>query len=76
MPVHLIKEDIIMAKTEKELKELKEKVEELNSELKELTEEELSRVSGGLLIPAKGEIKDGKMNVKHTEGRSGLVQIR
>lgn len=43
-----------MAKTEKELKEIREKVEELNSELSALSEEELEAVTGGLLIPAKG----------------------
>jgi bacteriocin-type signal sequence len=43
-----------MAKTEKELQELKEKVEEVKKELKELSDEELEQVSGGLLIPAKG----------------------
>ena len=34
-------------KTEKELQELKEKVEEINEELKNLTEEELEQVAGG-----------------------------
>ena len=34
-------------KTEKELQELKEKVEALNEELKQLTDEELEQVSGG-----------------------------
>ena len=36
-------------KTEKELQELKEKVEEINEELKNLTEEELEQVAGGKL---------------------------
>ena len=50
-----------MAKTEKELKELKKKVEELNTELKELTEEELSSVSGGQyqLMMQKRKNSDG-----------------
>ena len=34
-------------KDEKELQELKEKVETLNEELKKLTEEELEKVAGG-----------------------------
>ena len=34
-------------KTEKELQELKEKLEALNEELKQLTEDELEQVSGG-----------------------------
>ena len=42
-----------MAKTEEELQELKEKVEELSKELKTLSEEELQKVAGGLLIPYK-----------------------
>ena len=37
-----------MAKTEKELQELKVKVEELNKELRELSEEELDKVAGGV----------------------------
>ena len=44
-----------MEKTEKELKEKAGKVseegKELNKELKELSEEELENVAGGLLIP-------------------------
>ncbi len=36
-----------MAKTEKELQELKEEVEALNIKLAELSEEELKEVSGG-----------------------------
>ena len=36
-----------MAKTEKELQELKEKVEEVNKELRELTDEELEQVADG-----------------------------
>lgn len=36
-----------MAKTEEELKELKEKLEDINKELKELTEKELEQVAGG-----------------------------
>ena len=36
-----------MAKTQKELKELKTEYETLNNKLKELTEEELSVVTGG-----------------------------
>ena len=36
-------------KTETELQELKEKVEEINEELKNLTEEELEQVAGGKL---------------------------
>lgn len=42
-----------MAKTNEELQELKEKAEEANAEMKELSDEELDQVSGGLLIPAK-----------------------
>ena len=34
-------------KTEKELQELKEKVEALNEELKQLTDDELEQISGG-----------------------------
>ena len=37
-----------MAKTEKELQELKEKFEELNKEFKELSDEEIEQVSGGV----------------------------
>lgn len=36
-----------MAKTEKELNELKKKVEEVNNALEELSEDELSQVAGG-----------------------------
>ena len=36
-------------KTEKELQELKEKIEKLSEELKQLTEEELEQVSGGFV---------------------------
>lgn len=36
-------------KTEKELQELKERIEKLNSELADLTEEELKEVAGGLI---------------------------
>ena len=36
-----------MAKTEKELQELKARFEELNKELKELTDEEFQQVAGG-----------------------------
>ena len=50
-----------MAKTEKELQELKEKFEALSKELESLSEEEMQQVAGGLiyagntlLIPAKG----------------------
>lgn len=50
-----------MAKTEKELQELKKKVEVLDKELRELSKEEFQSVTGGLiyagntlLIPAKG----------------------
>ena len=50
-----------MAKTEQEIQELKEKVEALDKELRELSEEEFRQVTGGLiyagntlLIPAKG----------------------
>ena len=38
-----------MAKTQEELNALKEEVETLNNKLKELTEEELAQVSGGLV---------------------------
>lgn len=36
-----------MPKTEKELKELKERLDSIKEELKELSEEELNQVSGG-----------------------------
>ena len=39
-----------MAKTEKELQELKEKVEDLGKELNELSEEELQLVAGGTIL--------------------------
>lgn len=42
-----------MAETEKELQEQKEKAEEVNAEQKELTEEELEQVAGGLMILTK-----------------------
>ena len=38
-------------KTEKELQELKEKVESLNEELAQLADEELEQVTGGLNTP-------------------------
>ena len=42
-----------MAKTQEELKELKTEYETLNNKLKELTEEELNMVTGGILgIPS------------------------
>ena len=40
-----------MAKTEKKLQDMKDKVEELNKELKELSDEELDQVAGGLSTP-------------------------
>ena len=50
-----------MAKTEREIQELREKAEVLDKELRELSEEEFRQVTGGLiyagntvLIPAKG----------------------
>ena len=39
-----------MAKTQEELKVIKEEVETLNNKLKELTEEELAQVSGGAYV--------------------------
>lgn len=47
-----------MSKTEKELRELKEKLEELNQELKGLSEEELELVSGGIVDLSLYEDKD------------------
>ena len=38
-------------KTKEELNALKEEVETVNKKLAELTEEELTQVSGGLLLP-------------------------
>lgn len=43
-----------MPKTEEELKALKEKVAALESELSELSEEELEKVAGGLPLPKFG----------------------
>ena len=40
-----------MAKTQEELKVIKEEVETLNEKLHELTDEELEQVSGGQRIP-------------------------
>ena len=40
----------IMAKTQEELKVIKEEVETLNNKLKELTDKELEQVSGGLKL--------------------------
>ena len=51
-----------MAKTERELSELKEMVEELKKELKELSEDELEQVSGGRVHQARA--KDQNNNVK------------
>lgn len=45
-----------MAKTEKELDELKKKVEDLNTELKELSDDELSLVAGGIVDPPDVDI--------------------
>lgn len=42
-------------KTEEELKELKKEFEELNSKLKELSEDELNEVSGGVMWLQKNE---------------------
>jgi hypothetical protein len=42
-----------MAKTEKELQELKEKVEALNKELEDLSEEEMEQVAGGSAPPPR-----------------------
>ena len=39
-----------MAKTQEELKVIKEEVETLNNKLKELTDKELEQVSGGLKL--------------------------
>lgn len=47
-----------MAKTEKELMELKEKVVELRKELSELSSEELAKVCGGLAESGEGENND------------------
>ena len=44
-----------MAKTQEELKQLKEEYETLNKKLKELTEDELLQVTGGV-IPALEEV--------------------
>ena len=43
-------EDIIMPKTEKELEDLRQEFNELAEKLNDLTEDELSCVSGGRLI--------------------------
>lgn len=40
-----------MSKTKEELKELKQEFETLNNKLKELTEDELKQVTGGIDIP-------------------------
>ena len=40
-----------MAKTQEELNSLKEEVETLNNKLKELTDEELKQVTGGIERP-------------------------
>jgi bacteriocin-type signal sequence len=57
-----------MAKTNEELQELKEKVENLDKELKELSDDELEQVSGGRISikvtsenkPEKADNKPGK----------------
>lgn len=41
----------MMSKTKKEIKELKQKFENLNEELKELSGEELEEVTGGVYSP-------------------------
>ena len=45
-------------KTEKELNAIKEKVEKLSEELKELSEEELQQVAGGDIIAFDFDWKD------------------
>lgn len=63
-------------KTKKELNEIKEEWESLNRKLAELTNEELSQVSGGLIPPfppcASGE--DGVFK-GHFDGNSRVVDI-
>ena len=44
-----------MSKSKEELNKLKEEVESVNEKLQELTEEELERVSGGILAHAYGQ---------------------
>ena len=43
-------------KTQNELQDLKAKVEELEKELKELSDEELKQVCGGLMVKVSGTI--------------------
>lgn len=53
-----------MAKSEKELAELREKIGQLDRELQELTDEELRQVSGGFVFLRKAEKTDGSFQIK------------
>lgn len=46
-----------MPKTEEELKSLKKRIEELQKELRELSDEELAQVTGGTIIAGRNNVK-------------------
>lgn len=62
-----------MGKSTEELQELKQRIEEVNRELGELSKEELDMVSGGLrMIPYKGRISDDVLS----EVSGGRVMVK
>ena len=63
-----------MAKTQEELNQLKTEYETLNNKLKELTEEELNMVTGGILgIPSVSA--DNTNCIQHSSTRYGYAAI-
>ena len=54
---------IIMAKTKEELQQLKKECEALNNKLKELTEDELKEVTGGISAPWSETIDLEELNI-------------
>ena len=67
-------EDVIMAKAEKELQELKEKVENLSNELKELPVDEIKQVSGGGALKRYTRIRNDDSSARQAAAKAETKQ--
>ena len=61
-------------KTKQELENIKERLEKLNAEFRELTDEELEQVTGGLGVKRIDELEGG-LKVVHIDGNKNGEEV-